>query len=102
MTFEKRKEVPMMYRIPNENECYAMIRAMDMLARQTNNETALETWFQQGISDGDIDTETPDEMLNDYISDEKFADVLDTFLCVMSESYKQGGLSVDGVNSELG
>ena len=91
-----------MYRLSNEQERYATIRAMDMLARQTNNEAALEMWFEQGISDGDIDLETPDEMLNDYISDEKFCDVLDTFLCVMSESYKQGGLSVDGVNSELG
>lgn len=91
----------MMYKFPNKNERYAIIRAMDMLARQTNNETALEMWFEQGISDGDIDAETPDEILNDYISNEKFADVLDTFLCVMSESYKQGGLSVDGVNSEL-
>ena len=90
-----------MYRIPNENERYTIIRAMDMLARQTNNEVALELWFAQGISDGDVDLETPDEMLNDYISDEKFCDVLDTFLCVMSESYKQGGLSVDGVDSEL-
>lgn len=92
----------MIYRtINNDSERYATIRAMDMLARQTNNETALEMWFEQGISDGDIDAETPDEMLADYISDEKFADVLDTFLCVMNESYKQGGLSVDGVNSEL-
>ena len=93
----------MMYRtINNDSERYAIIRSMDMLARQTNNETALEMWFEQGISDGDSDTETSDEMLNDYISDEKFRDVLDTFLCVMCESYKQGGLSVDGVNSELG
>jgi hypothetical protein len=92
----------MMYRISNEHERYATIRAMDMLARQTNNETALEMWFSQGISDGDIDLETPDEMLADYIDDDKFRDVLDTFLCVMSESYKQGGLSVDGVSSELG
>lgn len=91
----------MMYRLSNEQERYAIIRAMDMLARQTNNEAALEMWFSQGISDGDIDTETPDEMLNDYIDDDKFRDVLDTFLCVMSESYKQGGLSVDGVKSEL-
>ncbi len=91
----------MMYKIPNEQERYAMIRAMDMLARQTNNEAALEMWFAQGISDGDRDLETPDERLSDYINDDKFADVLDTFLCVMSESYKQGGLSVDGVDSEL-
>ena len=92
----------MMYRtINNDSERYATILAMDMLARQTNNEAALEIWFYQGISDGDIDTETPNEMLADYIDDDKFTDVLDTFLCVMSESYKQGGLSVDGVNSEL-
>ena len=93
----------MMYRtINNDSERYATIRAMDMLARQTNNEVALEMWFEKGISDGDIDTETPDEMLNDYIDDDKFRDVLDTFLCVMSESYKRGGLSIDGVKSELG
>lgn len=91
----------MMYRLPNENERYVAIRAMDMLARQTNNEAALEMWFEKGISDGDIDAETPDKMLNDYIDDDKFRDVLDTFLCVMSESYKQGGLSVNGVSSEL-
>ena len=92
----------MMYRIiNNDSERYATIRAMDMLARQTNNEAALEMWFAQGIFDGDIDLETPDEMLSDYINDDKFADVLDTFLCAMSESYKQGGLSVDGVDSEL-
>lgn len=90
-----------MYRLPNENERYVAIRAMDMLARQTNNEAALEMWFEKGISDGDIDAETPDKMLNDYIDDDKFRDVLDTFLCVMSESYKQGGLSVNGVSSEL-
>ena len=77
------------------------VRAMEMLARAVNNENFFEEWFVNGVADGDIDGDTKDEDLEYYVEDDTvFADLMDTFLHVMKNDYKDGGLYVDGVVSK--
>jgi hypothetical protein len=53
---------------------------MDILARAVNYEPYVNLWLADGVADGDIDTDTPDECLNDYIEDDAFASLMETFL----------------------
>ena len=77
------------------------LRAMEFLARSVNNEELLEPWLIEGVADGDIDENTTDEELIDYVdNDEFFANIMATFLCVMHGATKDGGLYIDGVVSE--
>ena len=82
------------------------VKAMEFLARQINDEEVFEGWLMMGVADGDIEygdltvkAEDEDE-LGTYIDDEDFADLMQTFLRVMREAYKSGGLYCDGVISE--
>ena len=73
---------------------------MDWLVRSLNDERFYSTWLSIGVADGDIDDDTPDDELDIYTDDdESFADLMDTFLALMSSAYKSGGLYVDGVVS---
>lgn len=83
----------------NEKERYEAVRAMELLARAVNYEPYIGIWLAEGVADGDIDTDTPDECLNDYIEDDRFAELMETFLEVMSKAYKNGGLYINGVQS---
>ena len=77
------------------------VRAMELLARSVNNENFFEEWLISGVADGDINTDTKDEDLDYYVEDDMvFADLMDTFLHVMKNAYKDGGLYVDGVVSK--
>lgn len=77
------------------------LRAMEFLARSVNNEELLEPWLIEGVAGGDIDENTTDEELVDYVdNDEFFADIMATFLCIMHSAAKDGGLYIDGVVSE--
>lgn len=77
------------------------VRAMELLARAVNNENFFEEWLISGVADGDIDNDTKDEDLDYYVEDDTvFADLMDTFLHVMTNAYKDGGLYVDGVVSK--
>ena len=77
------------------------VRAMEMLARAVNNENFFEEWLVNGVADGDIDGDTKDEDLEYYVEDDTvFADLMDTFLHVMKNAYKDGDLYVDGVVSK--
>lgn len=84
----------------NLHERADMIRAMDKIARSINDENVLETWLVRGVIDGDIDEKTTSEELIWYCEDAEFADVMDTFLHVMSKAYKSGGLYFDNIVSE--
>lgn len=77
-----------------------VVRAMETLARSVNDEMVFEEWLICGVADGDIDHTTEDEELEYYIEDETFAELMGTFLNVMKNAYKSGGLYVDGVVSK--
>ena len=77
-----------------------VVRAMETLARAVNDEMVFEEWLMCGVADGDIDALTEDEDLEYYIEDETFAELMGTFLHVMKNAYKSGGLYVDGVVSK--
>ena len=80
-----------------------MIKAMEYIARQINDEDILGRWLVCGVADGDIDygdlTAEEDLAIAYYTEDEHFADLMDTFLWVMGKAYKSGGLYCDGLAS---
>ena len=69
----------------NKKERIAMVRAMETVCRNLNDERGIEAWYVNGVADGDITNETTDEELDDYIEDENFADLMDTFAFVMTK-----------------
>jgi hypothetical protein len=77
-----------------------VVRAMETLARAVNDEYVFEEWLMEGVADGDIDATTEDEELEYYIEDETFAELMGTFLNVMKNAHRSGGLYVDGVVSK--
>lgn len=83
----------------NPKERCDSIRAMELLVRSVNYEPYIGIWLSEGVADGDIDDDTPDECLNDYIEDDRFAELMETFLEVMAKAYKNGGLYINGVQS---
>ena len=83
----------------NAKERYEMVRAMETIARAVNDEDVFEGWLMCGVADGDIDETTKDEELEYYIDDKHFAELMDTFLRVMSRAKRSGGLYCDGIVS---
>lgn len=77
-----------------------VVRAMETIARCTNDESAFDLWLSMGVADGDIDENSTDEELEYYCDDETFADLMDTFLKLMARAKKSGGLYCDGITSE--
>ena len=84
----------------NKTERIAVVRAMETIARQINDEDVFEGWLISGVADGDIDDTTTDDELEYYAEDENFAELMGTFLRVMARARKSGGLYCDGVISE--
>lgn len=83
-----------------------MVKAMEFIARQINDEDVFWGWLVEGVADGDIyygDLDaTPSDVADsaeDYIEDRDFSDLMDTFLWCMQRAYKSGGLHCDGVVS---
>lgn len=83
-----------------------MVKAMEYITRQINNEEVFEVWLWDGVADGDIEygdlSVKPDDegMLYPYYeTDEAFADTMETFLWVLQKAIKDGGLYCDGVVS---
>lgn len=77
-----------------------VVRAMDELARCVNDEELLVgLWFSLGVADGDIDQKTTDEDLECYCEDDTFSELMATFLSLMTEAKKDGGLYCDGITS---
>lgn len=69
-----------------------VIKAMELLARQINDEEVFERWLTYGVADGDNDFKY-------YTNDETFSELMTTFLQCMSNAKKSGGLYCDGVLS---
>lgn len=77
------------------------LRAMEFLVRSVNDEELLIPWLIEGVADGDIDEDTPDEELEDYVEDnENFSELMHLFLRIMNTARKNGGLYIDGVVSK--
>ena len=75
----------------NKNGRITTLKAMALLAKSSNDETAIDYWLTYGIADGDEDS---DEELEYYIEDERFKDIIETFLKTMRKSC---GLYIDSV-----
>lgn len=90
----------------NAIERIKMVKAMEFICRNMNDEEAFEGWLVDGVADGDIEYGTLEVQARDeedmavYIEDENFADLMDTFLWCMKEARKSGGLYCDNVVSK--
>lgn len=82
-----------------------MVRAMEYIARQVNDEDVFDLWLSAGVADGDIQYGRLDiapgdgEDLDYYTRDDEFARLMDTFLALMKNARKSGGLYCDGIVS---
>lgn len=87
--------------LPTRNKRVEMVRAMELIARAVNDENVFMVWLGSGIADGDIKADTTDDEIEEwYTEDERFADLMDTFLVLMSRANMSGGLYVDGIISK--
>ena len=83
-----------------------MVKCMEYIARQLNDEDIFGSWLVYGVADGDIpygdteyNAETDDEDMEYYIEDDTFAILMDDFLRLMRSALKSGGLYCDGIVS---
>ena len=75
----------------NKLERIAALKAMALLARAANDETAIDYWLTYGIADGDEDS---DEDLEYYTEDDSFKDIIEAFLETMRQSE---GIYIDNI-----
>jgi hypothetical protein len=74
---------------------------MEYVARQINDEDVFEGWLALGVADGDIAYGDMTADCEDYYKyDQRFEDLMDTFLWVMHRAFVSGGLYCDGVVSK--
>lgn len=80
-----------------------LIKAMEYVARQINDESVFAAWLMDGVADGDFDYGdlgvNPDED-DFYANDDVFSSVMGAFLWCMAKASKSGGLYCDGIVSE--
>lgn len=86
------------------NEREKMVKAMEFIMRQVNDESVLMTWLSCGVADGDIkygdlDTTVHDENLDYYMEDDNFRLLMAVFLRRMARAYRSGGLYCDDICS---
>lgn len=85
---------------PINKDRVQLVRAMETLARAVNDENVFMRWLTIGVADGDIKQDTEDEELEFYTQDEVFSELMDTFLDLMSDARKKGGLYCDNMLSK--
>lgn len=93
----------------NRNERIKMVKAMEYIARQVNDEQVFYGWLLNGVADGDIPygdfTYLKDPVVDTadfaegYTDDESFAELMGCFLRTMRRAEKSGGLWCDDVLS---
>lgn len=85
-----------------------MVKAMEYICRQINDEDVFEGWLIAGVADGDIeygDLSVDDDFAEDngyysyYIEDSNFSELMGCFLRRMAGAKRSGGLYCDGVLS---
>ena len=87
----------------NREERMKMVKAMEYIARQLNDEGIFGAWLIDGVADGDIAygdlSAEAGEDIDWYIEDQHFSDLRDTFLRCMKAAKRSGGLYCDRVVS---
>lgn len=96
----------------NRVERIKMVKAMEFICRNLNDEEVFEDWLMNGVADGDIeygdlsvsvDDGKEDEWgMSYYVEDKTFADLMHTFLHVMKAACKSGGLYCDNIIDKKG
>ena len=89
----------------NLPERIKMVKAMEFIARQINDEELFcDWWLTAGVADddieyGDLEAKPDDiETLEYYIKDENFEDLMSLFLKMMHKAYiHNSGLGCDGI-----
>lgn len=84
----------------NVEERMKLVRSMEFIARQINDEDVFEAWLCDGVADGDIpygDFDIVDASVRYYTEDEVFAELIDTFMYCMARARRSGGLYCDDV-----
>lgn len=80
-----------------------MVKAMEFIARQINDEDVLAAWLMFGVADCDIPygdlNENSDVDADIYIEDEAFAELMGLFLRLMRGACADG-LYCDGILSD--
>lgn len=83
----------------NISERVKMVRAMETVCRNINDEEVFMGWLMCGVADGDITSETSDKEIDDgYCDDDTLKDLMDCFLRRMVAAKENGGLNCDGVH----
>lgn len=88
----------------NKKERVEMVKAMEFIARQINDEEVFGGWLMYGVADGDIPYgdltgEDPEGELDYYTENDTFAGLMACFLRSMAAARIAGGLYCDGVVS---
>lgn len=86
-----------------KQERIRMVKAMEYIYRQINNEIVFDGWLMNGVADGDIEYgyfAPVDDNMDYYIEDESFADLMGCFLRRIKGAERSGGLYCGGVVSK--
>lgn len=71
-----------------------MVKAMEFIVRQVNDETIFDSWLMNGVADGDIEYGNLDDIPGEaeyYAEDnETFAELMALFLRIMKRANKDG------------
>jgi len=88
----------------NKENRKRMVLAMEMIARAVNDEDVFESWLICGVPDGEIDRYSIDtNNVDEYFTkDEHYRSLMDTFLRLMKNAAKSGGLYDDGIVTKVG
>lgn len=85
----------------NLKERVSVIRAMDIIVHSLNDERDILWWLEDGVPDGEITEETKDKELFWLVEDDAmFADIMSTFIKIMSRQPVNGSMWVDNVLSK--
>lgn len=78
-----------------------VVKAMEVIARQINDEDVFESWLLYGVADGDIDIFSDASQVDTYYTDDdNFSELMGLFLHIMSRAKKSGGLYCDNILSK--
>lgn len=89
----------------NKVERLKLVKAMEYVARQVNDELVFAGWHILGVADedikyGDLGVSCDDmDELSYYIQDDNFRELMSLFVTVMVKARKSGGLYCDGVTA---
>lgn len=90
-----------------EKDRMQMVKCMEYIVRNLNDEDLFDSWLSVGVADGDIEygdmTLDNYEDMEYYIDPDNFAPLMHLFLRLMSRAYKEdSGLYCGGVVSKKG